>query len=605
MNQPYHYYLCDATVQPIPIQKALLTSLSSTSVESDEQVKTDLQKVLQELKWTSILVIVADKAVKNQHWETLNLAVNKTLTNLDEINEITGGSVIIYELQTDIPFESQAGENGDIVWTLINDSNTPAITVRQKLAETPRTSLWSRLKKIISPKRHDKTHSETSNQKVIPASTPKNDAKFGKILSDNELSDDEGSEYENASRFFTPDRRVGFEPNPPSIRRKNDRQSYLLHNSSCNTTRCCEKKKIGMRMSAQIEIPIFDQDETIIDMVIEKLRFIHEQLGVESEQIIFAFCSKNNLSDTHLSLNNAQKSSIDEFAEVLRERFGTSEASAANKFGAIQMRSNEDESDLMARIKHIFNLMKRKEINSPVDKGDEYFLKEKFISSLTDPSVRLLLRQTNVNFKDLVKTARDLRQAKDTESKMTEKASERSLLIALSKRVDELELGPTVCDHCGRNHLNSQCRENEKGKAQYRKQKNGSNKPKAYVHFNESGQRENPTNKKKADSKPQPNQNNQTQPNNYQNYNMVPQNQFHGFGMPGQFFQPNYGFPHPGNFQHFYPHAHRANFQNPRYQNYNRPRNYQNYPNQPAFFFNDESNYMNDFIHPDENVNQP
>ena len=129
MNQPYHYYLCDATAQPIPIQKALLTSLSSTSVESDEQVKTDLQKVLQELKWTSILVIVADKAVKNQHWETLNLAVNKTLTNLDEINEITGGSVIIYELQTDIPFESQAGENGDIVWTLINDSNTPAITV--------------------------------------------------------------------------------------------------------------------------------------------------------------------------------------------------------------------------------------------------------------------------------------------------------------------------------------------------------------------------------------------------------------------------------------------------------------------------------------------
>ena len=292
-----------------------------------------------------------------------------------------------------------------------------------------------------------------------------------------------------------------------------------------------------MRINASIDIPQFDPEEDLIDLVLEKLRLINEDLLVDPEQVIYSFCHKNGLSDTHVGLSPAQRSDLSEFAKVLKQRFGTSEASAANRFNSIRMRAGEDENDLMVRITQIANLMKKRPINALVDKSDQFFLREKFISSLPDPTIRLLLRQMDVSPSDLVRKARNLRLAKETENRAD--TSVPNQLVALTHRIRELESAKLECDFCGRNHSSVDCRENAKGKANYNKTVNGERKPKKYVHFDENGQ-------------------NLTFPPNQNSRPFYPNNYPRGIGghpsywsHPGpRNYPPNYGYFRPPN-NHF------------------------------------------------------
>ena len=491
MGDSNQYFLCEGAVQPIPIQKALLAAIKTDVPALDGEVADQLQSELTNLGWEKILFIVSQKAFNSIHWASLSLKIDTTVTDLNSLETTPLGSVAIYERKSDIPIQAGKDSDGqvDIILTIVDEENKSVLMVEQKLSQKSKESAFIRFKKFVSKiKNGEKSRLSTSTPKV-----DKDEKHFSDLL-EAHSSGEEESQYDN---FFTPTRRVNFDettirgpPNshPPAQPRPSDtsNNSFLGHSLGCDTTRCRDRKRTTMRLNAQIDIPQFDPEEDIVDLVIEKLKLISEDLMVDSEQVIYGFCHKNGLSDMHVGLSQSQRSNLSEFAKVLRSRFGTSEASAANRFNAIRMRNGEDENDLMVRITQISNLMKRRPINAPLDKNDQFFLREKFISCLPDPTIRLLLRQMDVPPTDVIWRARSLRLAKDIENRADSSVPHQ--LVTLTQRVRELESAKIECEHCGRNHHSTDCRENAKGKANYNKTVNGERKPKKYVHFDEYGQ---------------------------------------------------------------------------------------------------------------------
>ena len=492
MSELNHYFLCHGTAQPAAIQRAILSSLKTDIPERDPDVADQFQSELSNLNWEKLLFIVSHKAFSNQHWQSLGLVIERNITDLNELDHIPLGCISLYEKSSDVPSQSREQDSqSDIILSMIKNDDTPCLTVEQKYKKSSISTL-SKLKKILLGKM---TSSESKLQRHStpkPADTTQKTRDVPPSEEADHLSSDDDSKYDNIN-FHTPIRQVNFSSNvshhpiPPRDPRQNHQphDSCMHHNLSCNTTRCSERKKTTMRLNAQIQIPSFDPETDLVDLVIEKLKLINSDLAVDAEQVIYSFCYKNSLSDTHVGLSSLQRSDINEFAKVLRERFGTTEATAASRFNNIRMRSGEDESDLMTRICQISNLMKRKPINAISDSSDTFFLREKFISCLPDPAIRLLLRQMDVAPKDLVRRARELRLAKETEKRQENHIP--SQIVALTQRVKELETNQTMCKFCGRNHHSDDCRDNAKGKANFNKTQNGQRKPRRYVHFDESG----------------------------------------------------------------------------------------------------------------------
>ena len=495
MSEFNHYFLCDGTAQPATIQRAILSSLKTEIPEHDSEVADQLQQEVQTLNWEKFLFIVSPGAFLNPHWDSLGLVIEKTISDLNELDDIPLGCISLYEKRSDVPAQLKDQDpQSDIIMSIIKPDNTTSITVEQKYKKSPTSSL-SRFKKILGKisGSDPKPKNQSTPRPPGPLSSRDRNAENSSERDPNELSSDDDSRYDNIN-YHTPIRqKVNFSsvvsqhsiPPREPVSKNSPSDSYMNHNLSCNTTRCHERKKTMMRLNAQIEIPSFDHEIDLVDLVIEKLRLITTDLQVDSEQVIYSFCYKNSLSDTHVGLSSAQRSNIDEFGKILKQRFGTTEAAAASRFNNIRMRSGEDESDLMSRICQISNLMKRKPINTVIDNADSYFLREKFISCLPDPTIRLLLRQMDVTPKDLVRRARELRLAKETEKRHENHLP--SQIVALTQRVQELETDRLTCKFCGRNHHSDDCRDNAKGKANFNKTQNGQRKPKRYVHFDESG----------------------------------------------------------------------------------------------------------------------
>lgn len=577
MDESNIYYICLGTDQPQIIQRAILTAIKSEIPPqgNDEALTNILQNELQSLQWDKLLIIISKQALENPHWKSLELKYESIIPDLSDIEDQKLGSIAIFEHRKDVAALAQEKKNEvDIIFSLINDSGNSSLTVEKHLENKSRIFSFSKLKKFFGKfKSPEKEQREINPQ---DHSTPGPNERHLSDIIDRPYDTDEedSSRYDN---FYTPSKKVNFNNtvskrsiSPIFDSRTNrtnltENQSFLGHSSSCDTTRCRDyRKKVSMRLNAQIDIPNFDPLEDLVDLVIEKLKLINTDLAVDQEQLIYSFCYKNGLGDTHVTLSNYQRSDLKEFSKILRQRFGTNEASAASRFNAIKMKSDEDENDLMNRIVQLANLMKRKPINTPLDRSEAFFIREKFISSLNDPTIRLLLRQMNTDPDELVGRARELRLAKQTEQRAEKHLP--TQIVALTRRIDELEMKRLECSHCGRSHHSNECRENPKGKAEYRKTQQGQRRPRNYVHFDERGRNI-----------------------NYQNFR--PQNNIHHSRSQN-------------NFRNFRP---EDNFYNHRPQN--NPR--QGYPNRPRFYSDDNQRYhrgyssrRDNYFHHDRNSNR-
>ena len=151
MGDSNQYFICDGAVQPIAIQRALLSAIKTDIPSLDAEVADQLQSELENLGWEKLLFIVTQKAFSNNHWATLGLQIDSTITDLNTLENVPLGSIAIYERKSDIPdIQSESDNQVDIILSISDVHNNPAVTVEQKLAPKSKESAFIRFKKFVS-----------------------------------------------------------------------------------------------------------------------------------------------------------------------------------------------------------------------------------------------------------------------------------------------------------------------------------------------------------------------------------------------------------------------------------------------------------------------
>ena len=218
-----------------------------------------------------------------------------------------------------------------------------------------------------------------------------------------------------------------------------------------------------------ITLPSFNPHSDSIEEVLAKLQKIIPLYGDPQAQrhatptIILNFLQASNLDHLILNLTADQLNNFGAFKQAMLRRYAR--VSPATDFYMITQSIGELEADLMARLTRMWQRIKN---TAQLDDGDRTVIRERFLSALRDPSIRLKLRESNAAFEDLPDIARRLRSAREVEDSQPSTISLMYEIKTLRDEVEKLRFQPP-CPKCGLGHKESECRANSKQKAQHNK----------------------------------------------------------------------------------------------------------------------------------------
>ena len=345
-----------------------------------------------------------------------------------------------------------------------------------------------------------------------------------------------------------------------------DESIYQLAEEQVNVYQSKATVKIG----TQLKIPSFKKGYDDAFEALDKLDAIKMMHSLDDSTIISCFLQESDMTDLLLSLSRAELSDLTAFRQQFLLRYGDSQSAAATRFSTLSQKATEDETSFLTRIQRTFNLLRAQPPNSALGLGDKQIVRERFLSGLKDPSIRLKLREENVLFHNLVSRARELRNAKESEDQAS--SSDLTAVVAsLTARLDKMSAQLNNCNWCGRGHHSSQCRANAKARAEYNKVKQGQRRPQNYVsfdtneHSNNNRWNENSNlyhqhnyrgQNKNSQFRGNNNRGNNYRGNNHRGYNNKGNNyrgnNYRGNNFRGNNFGGNYNDNRNRNFQHSY-----------------------------------------------------
>ena len=218
-----------------------------------------------------------------------------------------------------------------------------------------------------------------------------------------------------------------------------------------------------------ITLPSFNPQSDSIEEVLAKLQKVIPLYGNPEAQrmatptIIFNFLQASNLDHLILNLTADQLNDFTQFKEAMLKRYAR--VSPATDFYITNQSIGELEADLMARLTRMWQRIKR---TATLDDGDKLVIRERFLSALRDPAIRLKLRESNATFEELPDLARRLRSAREVEDSQPSTINLMYEIKTLREEVEKLRFR-TPCSKCGLGHDESECRANSKQKAQHNK----------------------------------------------------------------------------------------------------------------------------------------
>lgn len=224
------------------------------------------------------------------------------------------------------------------------------------------------------------------------------------------------------------------------------------------------------KFASKLSTPHFDPNNSDdINVAISQLETMDNLDNHRSTRLLtLNFLQSNNLNSTAVSLTTDQLSNMKHFAEAMRQRYGRK----TNNLD-LRQKTGENETDYISRYTRQFNLVKGLPLNTPLEPTDKILLKTRIIDGLKDSDVRLKIREQDPLFDDLGDKIRQLRQAKESENDCPQHQSQ--AIALLTEQVQGLLVKSTQdntnetkqeCANCGRGHLTSECRTNQKGRTQ-------------------------------------------------------------------------------------------------------------------------------------------
>ena len=225
------------------------------------------------------------------------------------------------------------------------------------------------------------------------------------------------------------------------------------------------------KFASKLSTPHFDPNNADdINVAISQLETMDNLDNHRSTRLLtLNFLQSNNLNSTAVSLTTDQLSSMTAFADAMRQRYGRK----TNNLD-LRQKTGENESDYISRYTRQFNLVKGLPLNTALDNTDKILLKTRIIDGLKDATIRLKIREHDPSFDELGEKIRQLRQAKESEDDCPQHQAQ--AIALLTEKVDSLLVKPNPdntnenikqeCANCGRGHLTSECRTNQKGRTQ-------------------------------------------------------------------------------------------------------------------------------------------
>ena len=233
----------------------------------------------------------------------------------------------------------------------------------------------------------------------------------------------------------------------------NARNNALLtsNNSNKNYPSRLNFSKYMLNMP-KVDLEVEGSLEDSLEGIVNICRVAHAN---EVPGILVNFLTTNNMTDVMPELSEEELNDAEQFRDALRKIYGTGDPVAS--FNMIQEKHMEDASLLLRRIKKAWNRVKKVKDNTEISLGEQDIIKDRFIKSIKDPSLRMKLRIWNTPYQDLVKVVRDYKTAEKIENT----ANEQSSAIAA--------VAYESCRHCGLAHASETCRSNAKQKTMYNK----------------------------------------------------------------------------------------------------------------------------------------
>ena len=257
-----------------------------------------------------------------------------------------------------------------------------------------------------------------------------------------------------------------------------------------------------VRISTMLPSEDADAEETI-----DALRDIM-RLGYNEMEVIAAYLgSSDSFRDLRMSLSYGQKTSLQKFADVLRERKPIDPDIAQARFENIKQKFGEDEMDLWFRCVRLFNMSNGLPQNMAIGRVGQNAVRGRFINALRSDEISDKLRLDKVPYDQLVSRARELRllskhlrKSKDEKVMVTfkpqtnpvkpdvpaegqrckkhptldhlDKDCTRFKLCSICNKPGHDEPSCWFCNRCGYHHMQLDCRANAKSRANFNKRRN-------------------------------------------------------------------------------------------------------------------------------------
>ena len=247
--------------------------------------------------------------------------------------------------------------------------------------------------------------------------------------------------------------------------------STQVHVAHPNTTQAIYPETVRPLHPGKLTItlPSYNPHSDSIEEVLAKLQKIIPLYGDAQAQrhatptIILNFLQASNLDHLILNLTADQLNNFAAFRQAMLRRYAR--VSPATDFYMITQSIGELEADLMARLTRMWQRIKN---TAQLDDGDRAVIRERFLSALRDPSIRLKLRESNADFDELPDLARRFRSAREVEDSQPSTVSLMYEIKTLRDEVEKLRF-QQPCPKCGLGHKENECRANSKQKAQHNK----------------------------------------------------------------------------------------------------------------------------------------
>ena len=222
-----------------------------------------------------------------------------------------------------------------------------------------------------------------------------------------------------------------------------------------------------------LKMPTFNPDSESVIEVLDKLEKLLPMTGNQIQAVIVNFIQNSGLDHLLLSLTNDELTSFNKFRTAMINRY--SQANNTTQFYLISQLVGEHELDLLARIQRAWLRLKG---DQTFNKSDEGIISERFISALSDPTIRLKLREISPAYNSLAEKAGQLRLAREHEE--TQPGQIKEQITLLTKEIEKLKM---TCKNCGLGHETINCRANQKMKAQFNKNQRLEKQPQTLRHF--------------------------------------------------------------------------------------------------------------------------